>query len=194
MNAARGGLVHDVSYEDVCVRNSPNPILLDTAYSANGSTAGTLYPEFVDITLRNVRVSGGGKISLTGYSKEHRVGVNLDGVMLTDVASVKDASPGEVAVTGGASYKYSIAHADIKVGPGPVNLKLEGEDTTVTGSAGERVACVLCVRSWCLFLGKTMRYRCLLVRPIHLVSFDKLFLAGGVIDGRQLTAALDFFS
>ncbi len=30
-NAARGGLVHDVSYEDVCVRNSPNPILLDTA-------------------------------------------------------------------------------------------------------------------------------------------------------------------
>ena len=135
-NAARGGLVHDVSYEDVCVRNSPNPILLDTAYSANGSTEGTLYPEFVDITLRNVRVSGGGKISLTGYSKEHRVGVNLDGVMVTDVASAKDASPGEVAVTGGASYKYAVAHADIKVGPGPVNLKLEGEDTTVAGSAG----------------------------------------------------------
>jgi polygalacturonase len=46
--------------------------------------------------------------------------VNLDGVMVTD----------------DAGYKYSVAHADIKVGPGPVNLKLEGEDTTVTGSAG----------------------------------------------------------
>lgn len=64
---------------------------------------------------------GGGKISLTGYSKEHRVGVNLDGVMVTD----------------DASYKYAVAHADIKVGPGPVNLKLEGEDSTVTGSAGK---------------------------------------------------------
>jgi polygalacturonase len=120
-NAARGGLVHDVSYEDVCIRNSPNPILLDTAYSANGSMEGTKYPSFVDITLKDVRISGGGKISFNGFSKEHRVGVNLDGVMITD----------EVP------YKYSVHHADFKVGPGPVNLDLTGEDVTVTGAAGK---------------------------------------------------------
>ena len=33
-------------YDDVCIRNSPNPLYFDTAYSANGSMEGTLYPEF----------------------------------------------------------------------------------------------------------------------------------------------------
>jgi polygalacturonase len=122
-NAARGGLVHDVSYEDVCVRNSPNPILLDTAYSANGSMEGTLYPSFVDITLKNVRVAGGGKISLVGYSAEHRVGVNLDGVTVD-----------------GAKYMYTVKHGDFKVGPGPMNMDLTGEDTTVKGTAGKGAA------------------------------------------------------
>jgi polygalacturonase len=119
-NAARGGLVHDVSYSDVCIRNSPNPILLDTAYSANGSMEGKLYPSFVDITLHNVSISGGGKISFNGFSKDHRVGVNLDGVLTTD----------------DAPYKYSVAHADFVVGPGPMNLNLTGEDTKVQGTAG----------------------------------------------------------
>jgi polygalacturonase len=120
-NAARGGLVHDVSYEDVCIRNSPNPILLDTAYSANGSMEGTLYPSFVDITLHNVQISGGGKISFNGFSKDHRVGINLDGVTITDAGK----------------YKYSVKHADFRLGPGPVNLDLTGEDTTVKGTPGK---------------------------------------------------------
>lgn len=120
-NAARGGLVHDISYEDVCIRNSPNPILLDTAYSANGSMEGTLFPSFVDITLRNVQVAGGGKISYNGFSKQYRVGVNLDGVLLTD----------------SAKYTTSVKHADFHIGPGPMNLDLKGEDTTVAGTTGK---------------------------------------------------------
>ena len=119
-NAARGGLVHDVSYDDVCIRNSPNPILLDTAYSANGSMEGTLYPSFVDITLHNVSISGGGKITFDGFSKEHRIGVNLEGVQVTD----------------SAKYSYLVQHADFRLGPGPVNLNLAGEDTTTAGTAG----------------------------------------------------------
>jgi len=120
-NASRGGLVHDVVYDDVCVRDSPNPITMDTSYSAAGSLEGKLFPEYRDVTLHNVRVSGGGKISFNGYSHEYRAGVNLDGVMLTDAADL---------------YKYSINHADLRVGPGPVNLKLQGTDSTLTGTAG----------------------------------------------------------
>ena len=123
-NAARGGLVHDVVYYDVCVRNSPNPILFDTAYSANGSMEGNSYPTFVDITLRNVRVSGGGKISLNGFSPEHRLGLNLDNVLLTDLSS--------------ARYTYSVRHADFRVGPGPVNVDLHGEDVKVTGTTSAK--------------------------------------------------------
>ena len=121
-NASRGGLVHDVVYDDVCVRDSPNPITLDTSYDAAGSLSGNLFPEYRDVTLHNVRVSGGGKISLNGYSHEHRAGVNLDGVLLTDAGTAK--------------YTYSINHADIHLGPGPVNLETAGADSTLSGKAG----------------------------------------------------------
>jgi polygalacturonase len=120
-NGSRGGLVHDVFYDDVCVRDSPNPITLDTGYTAAGTVEGNSPPTMRDITLRNVRVSGGGKISFNGYAKDYRVGVKLDDVLLTD----------------SAAYKYAIHHADLIFGPGPVNLKPEGGvDSTVEGKSG----------------------------------------------------------
>jgi polygalacturonase len=120
-NGSRGGLVHDVLYEDVCVRDSPNPITFDTGYTAAGTVEGNSPPTMRDITLRNVRVSGGGKISFNGYAKEYRVGVTLDNVLLTD----------------SAAYTYSIHHADLVFGPGPVNLKpVGGVDSTLEGKPG----------------------------------------------------------
>lgn len=120
-NGSRGGLVHDVVYDDICIRNSPNPLVLDTAYSAAGTLQGNSPPTFRDITLHNVRISGGGKITFNGYAKDYRVQANLDGVVLTD----------------SAPYTYVINHADLHLGPGPVNLQLTGgADSTVTGKAG----------------------------------------------------------
>ncbi|HEX3373069.1 MAG TPA: glycosyl hydrolase family 28 protein, partial [Edaphobacter sp.] len=119
-NGSRGGLVHDVIYDDVCVRDSPNPITLDTGYAAAGTVEGNSPPTMRDITLRNVRVSGGGKISFNGYAKDYRVGVKLDDVLLTD----------------SAAYSYAIHHADLVFGPGPVNLKPAGEvDSTLHGKS-----------------------------------------------------------
>jgi polygalacturonase len=78
-----------------------------------------------DITLRNVRVSGGGKISFNGYAKDYRIGITLDNVLLTD----------------SAAYTYSLRHSDIVLGPGPVNLKLsDGVDSTLRGTPGKGVA------------------------------------------------------
>jgi polygalacturonase len=121
-NGSRGGLTQDVVYDDVCVRNSPNPITLDTAYSAAGTLKGNSPPSMREITLHNVRVSGGGKISFSGYTKEHRIGAILDGVLLTDAAS----------------YKYALSHADLRL-TGPTNLTLSGgEDFTVQGKQTDR--------------------------------------------------------
>jgi polygalacturonase len=118
-NGSRGGLTEDVVYDDVCIRRSPNPIVLDTAYSANGALRGDKPPSMRAITLHNVRVSGGGKLTFNGYDQTHRIAATLDGVQLTD------STP----------YKYVFAHSDLVLGPGATNLQLpKGDDSTLAGS------------------------------------------------------------
>lgn len=127
-NGSRGGLVEDVIYDDVCIRNSPNPITLDTAYSANGPLTGNSLPSMKDIVLHNVRISGGGAITFNGYDHDHRIDALLNGVQITD----------------NAKYNYVLKHADMRLGPLPTNLQLPtGEDSTVQGKPqqGESAAC-----------------------------------------------------
>ena len=85
-NGSRGGLTHDVVYDDVCIRNSPNPITLDTAYSAAGTLQGNSPPTMRGITLHNVRIADGGRFTFDGYNPTHRIAVTLDGVQITDAA------------------------------------------------------------------------------------------------------------
>ena len=130
-NGSRGGLTHDVLYDDVCIRDSPNPITLDTGYTAAGTPKGDSPPSMRDVTLHNVRVSGGGKISFNGYAPDFRIAATLDNVLIDN-----------------AKYKYSLHHADITYGPGPVNLDLSSAlnpaaDSTLSGKAanGKPASC-----------------------------------------------------
>jgi polygalacturonase len=116
-NPARGGLVQDVLYDDICIRNSKYPILFDTTYSFPGKGID-MVPVYTDITLHNVRISGGGKIQFNGFDDTHRIGVTLDGVLALD---------------GADHYKPQAIHTDFTLGPGPVNLVLIGDDSTVNG-------------------------------------------------------------
>jgi polygalacturonase len=132
-NGSRGGLTHDVQYVDVCIRNSPNPITLDTGYTAAGTLTGNRLPIMRDILLKDIRISGGGKISFNGYDSTHRVAAQLDNVLITD----------------DATYTYPLHHADLVFGPGPVNLKFTPdaknihEDSTIKGvqSTGTPASC-----------------------------------------------------
>ena len=119
-NSSRGGLVHDVVYEDVCIRNSPNPIYMDSNYTASPRTRNDLMPQFTDITLRNVRVEGGGKITLDGYDAAHRLGIVFDNMTLVDPAA----------------FKLLAHHADVKL-EGATNLKVMGDDVNVEGEPGK---------------------------------------------------------
>ena len=117
----RGGMVRDIVYEDVCIRNSPNPISIDAGYTANGPVTGNSPPTFRDITLRDVRVSGGGKITFNGYDHDHRAMVALDGVTVD-----------------GAAYPSRLEHANVRLGPG-TNLRTRGGHRFDRyGYAGER--------------------------------------------------------
>ncbi|HEX9199513.1 MAG TPA: glycosyl hydrolase family 28 protein [Acidobacteriaceae bacterium] len=128
----RGGLVHDAVYDDICIRNSGRPLDITAAYAANGPVKGNSPPTFRDITLHNVRVSGGGKILFDGYDHEHRAQITLDGVYLTDAGN--PAKP----------YTYTFDNADVIYGPGGSNLKIPaGTDATLTGkpSDGNPASC-----------------------------------------------------
>jgi polygalacturonase len=122
-NSSRGGLVHDVVYGDVCIRDTKNPIYMDSNYSYFGKDRDKL-PTFTDITLRNVRIAGAGKITLDGYDPQHQLGIQFDNVVLENPTSVKVAA----------------VHAEVTLGPGPVNFRPTGEDVTVKGQPGEAAA------------------------------------------------------
>ena len=119
-NSSRGGLVHDVVYEDVCIKDTKNPIYMDSNYSYRGEATGKL-PEFTGITLRDVRIIGGGKITLDGLDAAHRLGMFFDNLVLDNPASIK----------------ISADHGEFILGPGPVNLVPAGEDVKVAGVPGK---------------------------------------------------------
>src|SRR5579863_2485929 len=119
-NSARGGLVRDIVYDDVCIRGTKNPILLDTHYSGNGYVeSGERVPDFRDIVLRNVRIWGPGKITLDGFDTDRRLGLTFDGVVLSNIESI------------------TAQHVDLKLGPGPVNFVPSGTDVNIVGESGK---------------------------------------------------------
>lgn len=118
-NVSRGGLVDDVIYQDVCIRNTRHPILMDTHYSFYGSSRNLL-PVFTGIVLRGVRIEGPGRITLDGLDPKHKLGITFNNVTLGDPAAVR----------------IFARHAAITLGPGPVNFRPSGNDVTVIGTPG----------------------------------------------------------
>lgn len=121
-NVSRGGLVERIVYEDVCIRNTKNPIFMDSNYSFYGAKRD-LPPAFRDITFRNVRVEGPGKLTLDGLDEGHRLGLNFDNLIV-------DA----------AQTKVTARHAKIQVGPGGVNFPIQGDDVTVSGATSGKAS------------------------------------------------------
>lgn len=120
-NQTRGGVVTDAVYEDVCMRNVADPIVMDAEYTNFQSQAQGLIPDFNGIVLRNVRVIGAGNVILNGSDAKHRLGLTLDNVVLDNPDQIK----------------LTAKHAHITQGPGPTNLRPEGEDVTVEGKPGK---------------------------------------------------------
>lgn len=121
-NVTLGGYVHDVEYDDVCIRNSPNPISISSHYDSYGPGhevygSGTNHlPIFKDIHLKNIAVEGG-KVDFDGLDKSHTLDVSLQNVFLTRPET----------------NKIVMAHAAIKLEGS--NISDTGDDVTFSGSA-----------------------------------------------------------
>ena len=65
---SRGGLVQQVTFEDVCIRNVANPLVFTPMYT---TFAGDKLPVFRDINLRNVHVLSPGAFTFFGLDPQH---------------------------------------------------------------------------------------------------------------------------
>jgi hypothetical protein len=116
---SRGGLVNDISYTDICMRDMTNAILVSTAY--NPLFAGNLFPDFRTLNFRNIHhVSCMGLhrpvVTLEGFNASLPLGpVNMDNVVIDNVGKLDVAAE----------------YANINLGPGNVNFTPSGFGVTV---------------------------------------------------------------
>jgi polygalacturonase len=125
-DASRGGLVQDIQYENVCIRNVGNPIVLIPRYT---NFSGELIPEYRDIILRHVHILTSGEYILAGFDAQHKLGVTLDDVFAD-----------------GLNDSHVLAeNANITMGTAQGNLEPQGPAVTVErapgGHPGSALAC-----------------------------------------------------
>jgi polygalacturonase len=116
---SRGGLVQDVVFENVCMRQVANPIVLNSLYT---TFPGKELPVYRDITLKDVHSLTPGYSTVLGMDTEHKVGVTFD----------------NVTVDGLQQEDIQAQHAEVTVGPRRGNFLPGGDDVSVknTGAAG----------------------------------------------------------
>jgi polygalacturonase len=89
---SRGGLVHDLLYRDVCIRDTKNPLVFTPLYT---TFSGDQLPIYRDITLENVHILSPGSYTFLGLDAQHKLALKLDNVFADDQAHssmlVKDA-------------------------------------------------------------------------------------------------------
>jgi polygalacturonase len=126
---SKGGLVTDITYRDICIRDMQNPILLSPHYS---DAQGSLVPQYTKLLFNDVFMVKGSHpevepvITLQGFDAQHMLSATFDHVTIDWTPTIK------------AEF------ANLETGPGEVNFTVNGEHVQVTkktGNAGKGNAC-----------------------------------------------------
>jgi polygalacturonase len=123
----RGGVVHDLVYQNICMRGVKNPIAISPYYT-NQTTEGFVDPKYTGdripdykaITIRNVVDTTAGDVLIAGLDDAHRTEVALDGVRVDGI------TPAEVHGR----------FATVTLGPGGTNLDFGGTEVKVVPFKG----------------------------------------------------------
>jgi polygalacturonase len=135
-DSGRGGLVNNVSYSDICVRNLSNPIFLTPNYS---TSTGSSIPQYTNIKIQNFHGLSGGsntpKVTLDGYDAAHLNSVTLDNVVIDGISA----------------SNVTASYTDVTLGPGNVNFTPSGTNVTVTNSIAGTSTPNPCTNKWTTF-------------------------------------------
>ena len=134
-DSSRGGLVNNVTYSDVCMRDISNPILLTPTYS---SDTGDYIPQYTNITFSDIHVVTGGSnaptVTLDGYDASHINSVTLDNVIINPTP-----------------LKLSASYTNVTLGPGNVSFTLSGTGVVVTNKTTGSSTPNPCTNKWVTF-------------------------------------------
>jgi polygalacturonase len=123
---SRGGLVHELIYKNVCIRNVPNPLVFTPLYT---TFSGDRLPIYRDITLEDVHVLTAGAFTFYGLDADHKLEIKLDNVFADDQEHLL----------------FYDKDADIAIGAKRGNLEPKGDDVNIAqasgATAGEPLAC-----------------------------------------------------
>jgi polygalacturonase len=123
-NVTRGGQVHDLTYENICLRGVTNPIAISPYYT-NQTTegfedpkyTGDRIPDYKAITIRNVIDTTPGDVLIAGLSDDHRTEVTLDGVRIDGITPAQVHGHFATVTLGPLGTNLDFSSADIKVVP-----------------------------------------------------------------------------
>ena len=113
---SRGGLVHDLVYRNVCIRDTKNPLVFTPLYTTFG---GDQLPVYRDITLDNIHVVTPGSYTFLGLDAEHKLGLTLNNVFADDQEH----------------STWQVKDAELTIGSKRGNLEPKGDDVTVQQTA-----------------------------------------------------------
>ena len=123
---SRGGLVHDLIYHDVCIRDTKNPLVFTPLYTTFG---GDQLPIYRDITLKDIHILTAGSYTFLGLDSTHKLDLTLDNVFADDQEH----------------STWLAKDADIAIGNRHGNLEPKGDDVTVqqtpASTLGDPLSC-----------------------------------------------------
>jgi hypothetical protein len=85
----RGGLLQNVTYQNICMQNHKTLISITPFYNSN---SGTLIPQFKNVTFQNVHGLTEGTMSIVGYDVNHPTTLNLNNFVFDHLAAT-DLNP-----------------------------------------------------------------------------------------------------
>ena len=138
-NVTRGGLVHDLTYRNICMRGVANPIAISPYYT-NQTTEGfvdpgykgTKIPDYKKIKLENIYSETPGDVLIAGLDEEHRTQIELRNVVIKGITEGQTHMAFVDVVTAAPGANFSFKGKSVRV----VEL---GKDA-VTGTPADKMA------------------------------------------------------
>jgi polygalacturonase len=123
-NVTRGGPVHDLTYQNICMRDVKVPIAISPYYTnqtiegfEDPKYTGDKIPDYKAITIRNVIDSTPGDVLIAGLNDDHRTELTLDGVRIDGMTPQQVHGRFATVTLGPMGTNLNFSATDIRVVP-----------------------------------------------------------------------------